>query len=297
MADIIAEQGDIPKAFALWQQSLEIKEQIGDVKGKSNTLNNMAHIIAEQGDIPKAFTLWQESLEISEQIGDVKSKAATLSNMARIIAAQGDTPKALLLYEQSLKLQQKIGDVKGKAITLSNMAGAIAKQGDIPNAIIFYKQVVATLAQIRAYGVLVTVLYNLSTTDKSKGLIYLAQAMWLTLRISESLVSTINLIHALYNAVAQGDELKALLGATAIFFCVSRGEGHPQLEELRKHSLKMISDAAARQGIETQEAFDAWSVQQRLNDPQYFIRRLDQHLEQVVGNGWLFDPNQVSIGE
>ena len=94
----------------------------------------------------------------------------------------------------------------------------------------------------------------------------------------------------------QGDELKALLGATAMLFCNHLDEGHSQLEELQNVSFKMISGAASAQGIETQEAFEAWYVQQRLNDPEYFFPRLNQRLEEIVGDGWLFDPSQVSMG-
>jgi hypothetical protein len=79
--------------------------------------------------------------------------------------------------------------------------------------------------------------------------------------------------------VPEGDELEVVLGATAMFFCNYRGKGHPQLEELQESSWKMILGAAGRQGIETQEGFEAWFVQQRLNDPDYFLARLNQRLE------------------
>ncbi|MEH2243929.1 tetratricopeptide repeat protein, partial [Nostoc sp.] len=232
-----------------------------------------------------------------EQIGDVKGKATTLNNMALVFAQQGDIPRAIALYEQSLEISEQIGDVKGKAATLNNMALVFAQQGDIPRAIALYKEVAATLAQIRAYSDLVTVLSNLGLTDESNGLVYLAQAIWLTLRIQAPLADTIQLIRALYNTVPQGDELEALLGATAMFFCNYRGENHPQLEELQNVSFKMISGAASTQGIETQEAFEAWYVQLRLNDQEYFLPRLNQRLEKIVGDGWLFDRSQVSIGE
>ncbi|MBW4684427.1 MAG: tetratricopeptide repeat protein [Komarekiella atlantica HA4396-MV6] len=297
MAQVFANQGDIVRAIALWEQSLEIFEQIGDVKLKATTLNNMALVFAQQGDIPKAIALWEQSLEISEQIGDVKGKATTLNNMALVFAQQGDIPKAIALYEQSLEIFEQIGDVKLKATTLNNMALVFAQQGDIPKAIALYEQVVSTLAQISAYSDLVTVLSNLDVTDESNGLVYLAQAIWLTLRIQAPLSQTIQLINSLYNRVPQGDELEAVLGATAMFFCSRRGEGHPQLEELQELSVKIISGAANAQGIETLEAFQAWYVQQRLNDHEYFLPRLKQRLEEIVGDGWLFDCSQVSIGE
>ncbi|MBD2243513.1 hypothetical protein [Nostoc sp. FACHB-888] len=188
-------------------------------------------------------------------------------------------------------------ELQEKAATLSNMALQIADQGDIPKAIALWEEVASTLAQISAYSDLVTVLSNLGVADERNGLVYLAQAIWLTLRIQAPLSQTIRLISALYNRVPQGDELEALLGATAMFFCNYRGEGHPQLEELQEHSFKMIAGAANAQGIETEEAFGNWFTQQRLNDSEYFLPRLNQRLEDIVGDRWLFDRSQVSMGE
>ncbi|GAB1537503.1 hypothetical protein NUACC21_01470 [Scytonema sp. NUACC21] len=276
---------------------MEISERIGDVKGKATTLNNMALVFAHQGDIPRALALWEQSLEISERIGDVKGKATTLNNMAQVFAHQGDIPRALALWEQSLEIKERIGDVKGKAATLNNMALVFADQGDIPRAIALWEQVVVALGQIRAYGDLVKSLGNLGLADESNSSVYLAQAIWLTLRIQAPLESTINLIRVLYDIVPQGDEVEALLGAMARFFCARQGEGHPQLEELQNHSWRMIAGAAGRQGIETEEAFEAWFIQLRLNDPDDFLPRLNQRLEEIVGNRWLFDPNQISMGE
>ncbi|MGH9839798.1 MAG: tetratricopeptide repeat protein [Blastocatellia bacterium] len=134
-ADLIAQQGDVGRALDLWQQSLAIQEQIGDVKGKAATLSMMAGVIAQQGDVKRALDLWQQSLTIQEQIGDVQGKAATLSMMAGVIAQQGDVKRALDLWQQSLTIQEQIGDVQGKAATLHQMAGVIAQQGDVQRAL------------------------------------------------------------------------------------------------------------------------------------------------------------------
>ncbi|MEH2123400.1 tetratricopeptide repeat protein [Nostoc sp.] len=298
MAGVIAQQGEIARAIALWEQSLEICEQISDVKGKATILNNMAGVITQQGDITKAIALWEQSLEIKEGIGDVKGKAVTLNNMARVIAQQGDIARAIALWEQSLEICEHIGDAKGKATTLSNMAYVAGETGDKARELELNLEAALALAHVRAYGDLVTVLSDLGLTDQSNGLVYLAQAIWLTLRIQAPLADTIQLIRVLYNRVPQGDELKAVLGATAIFFCHRPAdEGNPQLQEFQKRSFKMIAGTAGVQGIETQEAFDAWFTQQRLNDPEYFLRRLNQRLEEIVGDGWLFDRSQVSMGE
>lgn len=130
---------------------------------------------------------------------------------------------------------------------------------------------------------------NLGVTDETNGLVYLAQATWLSLRIHAPLADTINLIRALFNTVPQGDELEALLANTALYFCQVRGEGQPELESLQESSWTMISFAAEAQGITTPEAFDTWFTQQQLNKPEYFLPRLQERLETIVGDGWLFE--------
>ncbi|WP_193198840.1 tetratricopeptide repeat protein [Nostoc sp. MG11] len=294
MARIIADQGDVARAITLWEECLRIFRQIGDIKGEATTLNNMAQVIADQGDIARAIKLWERSLEIKEQIGDVKGKAITFNNMAMVIAQQGGIAIAIVLWEQSLKIFEQIGDVKNKANTLANMAYWVSERDEARQ--LLNLQAASALGQVRAYVVLVRVLNNLGVTDESNGLVYLAQAIWLTLRIEVPLADTIELINVLYNRIPQGDELKALLGATAMFFCQLRGEGHPQLEELQERSFEIILGAASAQRIETQEAFDAWFAQQQLNEPEYFLPRLNQRLEEIVEDGWLFHRSQVSTG-
>ncbi|MBC1222029.1 tetratricopeptide repeat protein [Nostoc sp. UCD121] len=297
MASILGQQGYIANAITLYEQSLEIINQISDIQGKASTLNNMGLVIADQGDIANAIALYKQSLEIIEQIGDVEGKAKTLNNMAMVIDRQGDIASAFALYEQSLEIIEQIGDVEGKAAILNNMACIAGKTGDKARELKLNLQAALALVQVRAYSHLVTVLNNLGVADESNGLVYLAQAIWLTLRIQAPLSVTIQLIRVLHNRVLQGDELKVLLGATAVFFCIYQGEGHPRLGELQDISTRLISETADAQGIETEEAVGAWFIQQRLNDPEYFLPRLNQRLEEIVGDGWLFDRSQVLMGE
>jgi tetratricopeptide (TPR) repeat protein len=293
MARVIAQQGDIERAIALWEQSLEIAERINGVGGKATTLNDMAWFIAQQGDIERAIALWQQCLEIYERIGDVGGKAVILNNMAGVIAQQGDIERAIALWQQCLEIYERIGDVGGKALTQANLAYWAGETGDKAKQLDLNLQAASAFAQVRAYGYLVTVLSNLGLADDN-GLVYLAQAIWLTLRIQTPLADTIAVNYALYHAVPQGDELEALLGITAAFFCNLGGEGHPQLEKLQELSVTMLSAAAGARGIETQEAFETWFFQQRLDDPEYFLPRLIQRLEEIVGDEWLFDRSQVS---
>ncbi|MEA5553270.1 hypothetical protein VB713_20225, partial [Anabaena cylindrica UHCC 0172] len=208
-------------------------------------------------------------------------------------ATQGDINGAIALFQQSLEIKESINDVQGKATTLANMAYCEGQRGNKTKQLELNLQAAQSLAQARAYMDLRQVLKNLGVTDETKGMIYLAQAVWLCLRIQVSLHDTVDTLYTMYNLVPQGDEMEALLGATAIYFCQVRGAEHPQLEELQQRSFKILSGAASAQGVETQEVFDNWFVQQRLNDPEYFIPRLRERLAAIIGDEWVFNPGDV----
>jgi tetratricopeptide (TPR) repeat protein len=140
LASIYANQGQVEKAITLYQQSLELAERIGDVKTKAATLHCMAIIYANQGEMEQAITLCEQSIEIEDRIGNVQGKAATLHQLAGIYANQGDVEKAILLYQQSLELKDRIGNVQGKAATLHQLAGIYADQGEVEKAIALYQQ-------------------------------------------------------------------------------------------------------------------------------------------------------------
>ena len=288
MAGLKAQQGEIEDAIALYNQSLEIYESINDVGGKAANLHNMAGLKVQQGEIEDAIALYNQSLEIYESINDVGGKAANLHNMAGLKVQQGEIEDAIALLNQSLEITNSINDVKAKAANLSQIALLVYQAGDIPKTIELFQQAAQALAQIRAYINLRQALKNLGVADESKGIIYLAQAVWLCLRVQIPLTDAVDTLQAMYNLVPKGDEMEALLGATAVYLCQIRGAEHPQLDDLQQRSIEILAGAAQAQGIETQEDFDTWYVQQRLNEPEYFIPRLMEKLQEIVGDEWLF---------
>ena len=120
--------------MALYEESLEIKEKVGDLKGKGATLSMMAQVYVTRGDLDRALALYEESLELLEKLGDLKGKAASLHNMAQVYVTRGDLDRALALYEESLELKEKLGDLQGKAASLSMMADLYRGRGDLDQA-------------------------------------------------------------------------------------------------------------------------------------------------------------------
>ena len=145
---------------------------------------------------------------------------------------------------------------------------------------------------------MLTVLNNLGVADETNGLVYLAQAIWLSLKIEAPTTDTIQFIVNLYRTLSLADELQALLMAVAACLCKQLGKDHAQqLAEFQDLIDWMISVVANTNGIETPQEFAPWYVQQRLNDPEYFLPRLNQRLEEIVVDGWLFDRSQFEVEE
>ncbi|MDZ8186019.1 MAG: tetratricopeptide repeat protein [Nostoc sp. ChiSLP02] len=137
---IYANKGEVDEAIALYDQSLELWERIGDVQGKAATLHNLGYIYANKGEVDQAIALYNQSLEIEECIGNVQGKATTLHNLGYIYTDKGEVDQAIALYNQSLEIKERIGDVQGKAATLNDLGYIYADKGEVDKAIALYNQ-------------------------------------------------------------------------------------------------------------------------------------------------------------
>jgi len=230
----------------------------------------------------------KQTLERTEALKDVQGQALALHQMAIVYTQQGQTSEALQYFQQSLALKESLGDVQGQAATLAYMAYLAGQVGEIERAVELYRQAAQFLGQVRAYGELVRVLANLAATAKEQAQAYLAQALWLCLRVQVTLEEAMSLIMQLYQ-VSQGDELEMLLGAIALFLCASQDEALPALPQFREAAMRMLSAVANAQGVDSEAAFNVWLTEQQLNDPEVVLPRLMQCLETTIGDTWLFE--------
>jgi tetratricopeptide (TPR) repeat protein len=287
MSIIYQTLGDLQKALHLSGQSIEIDKEIGDRQGEAGSLHQMSMIYQILGDLQKALTLSEQSIEIKREIGDRQGEAASLHVMSMIYQTVGDLQKALHFSEQSIGILKEIGDRQGEAASLAQMAAIAYQQGDVALKRELSLQAVAIISMIGDYGGLIITLRNLGTNDEPTALGYLAQSLWLTIKLLPNLKSAITLIELIYQKVPAGDRIESLLGATAIYLC--HNYQHPELEKLTELSSNIIGHAAQQQGIETQADYDNWKTKNRLNDPDYFLPELLKELTAIVGDNWLFD--------
>ena len=87
--------GDYATALRYLEQSLKIRQAIGDRSGEGTTLNNMSQTVYARGDYETALRYLEQSLKISQAIGDRSGEGTTLNNISQIYDARGDYETAL----------------------------------------------------------------------------------------------------------------------------------------------------------------------------------------------------------
>ncbi len=163
------DQGDYPEARRLYEESLRLREQLGDRAGVAQTLHNLGALAQAQGDYPEARRLYEESLRIKEQLGDRAGVAQTLHNLGALAQAQGDYPEARRLYEQSLRIKEQLGDRAGVAQTLHNLGALAHAQGDYPEARRLYEESLRLREQLGDRAGVAQTLHQLGILAQDQG--------------------------------------------------------------------------------------------------------------------------------
>ena len=88
MAGLRAQQGDVAGAMDLYGQSLAIKEQIGNVRGKAATLANLAGLLHQSGDVAGATAHLKQAALILAAMQAWPDLLVVLDNLAIVDAAK-----------------------------------------------------------------------------------------------------------------------------------------------------------------------------------------------------------------
>ncbi|HRQ39486.1 MAG TPA: tetratricopeptide repeat protein [Chloroflexota bacterium] len=207
--------GNYNLALPLFQQSLQISQEIGDKSGMGTTLNNMATTAYARGDYDTALRYLEQSLQISQEIGDKSGMGTTLNNMATTAYARGDYDTALRYLEQSLQISQEIGDKSGMGTTLNNMATTAYARGDYDTALRYLEQSLQISQEIGDKSGMGTTLNNMATTAYARGdydtaLRYLEQSLQISQEIGDKSGMGTTLNNMATTAYARGDYDTAL---------------------------------------------------------------------------------------
>jgi DNA-binding SARP family transcriptional activator len=128
------EIANFDEAARLTKAALEIFIPLGDTRGKTTALSNLASIHAEGGDGKTAYREANEAMEAARSGGLLLSEAVAQENLAAAAAALGQFDEAIRLGDQALAMHRKLDFKTWSGRMLRDLALWHAQTGDLAAA-------------------------------------------------------------------------------------------------------------------------------------------------------------------
>ena len=210
LADMAGYQGDLKRAGALAEESLQLLRETADKFSIAQCLDFLAWLKWAEGDSNEVKALLEEDLSLRKDIGDKDGIAQVLSRLARLVFLQGDLSQSIALYEESLALFREVGNEWVRGLILADLARVVQAQGDYGKATQILEEALALGRDLGDKYLISQWLYSLGGVAQSQGDYVRATRMY-----QESLIMSreidnpdimANNLSALGNvALAQGD--------------------------------------------------------------------------------------------
>jgi tetratricopeptide (TPR) repeat protein len=134
------DRGDYAEAQRRYEQSLEIKERLGDQAGASKSYGQLGILAFLRGDYAEAQRRYEQALEIMERLGDQAGASTSYHQLGMLAQARGDYAEAQRRYEQSLEIDERLGDQAGASKVYHQLGMLAQDRGDYAEAQRRYEQ-------------------------------------------------------------------------------------------------------------------------------------------------------------
>jgi predicted ATPase/class 3 adenylate cyclase len=118
---LLDQQGDAAAARKLFELSLAIGRDLGDLERQARELNSLGIAYRHLGDLDAARNLFEQSIAISREIG-TRRLGAALANLGQLESAAGHIDRAAELTREALEVDRAHGDIFGVAVGQHTLA-------------------------------------------------------------------------------------------------------------------------------------------------------------------------------
>lgn len=151
---------------SLFEESLAIRQEIGDKQGIATSFHALGSFAMEQNDRSGSRSLLEKSLALRRELGHKHGIAHSLSKLALV---QDDNAVARSLQEESLTMRRQLGDKAGIAASLLNLGNGAFSQGDETAARTYYEQCAPLWRELRDKEGLAYTLLPLGDLARNRG--------------------------------------------------------------------------------------------------------------------------------
>jgi predicted ATPase/DNA-binding SARP family transcriptional activator len=130
----LAHDSDLEKARRLYEQCLELFQELGDQWGTANTLRRLGSVARGSGVYDKAKQLVEDSLAIRRVLGDQEGIIDSLGGLEGIARKQGQLEEAERLVREIIAIHQITGGQKAIADDLRDLGVVLVFAGKFSEA-------------------------------------------------------------------------------------------------------------------------------------------------------------------
>lgn len=130
--------------------ALPIYEQLGDLLGQANVLNNLGVNAYYEGRWTESLELYERSRSARERAGDVVGAATAANNIGEILSDQGHLARAHDLLSAALRTWRAADYPVGVALATSNLGRVAARSGRTDEAFALLSEAEQRFADIKA---------------------------------------------------------------------------------------------------------------------------------------------------
>jgi len=171
--------------------SWEFRQRIGDIRGQSATLTNLASVEQRAGNLEAASVALTQALSLARLAGDVTYESFALTNMGDASRRRGLLREAFAFYGESLEIERERGEFVELASRLSSLAVVNLAMGQYGDSVVFLDQAMdysqqagdsQTLA--RAFHLLGRVRHSQGKLEESLAALRRSQSTFAELRLT-----------------------------------------------------------------------------------------------------------------
>ena len=115
------------RAIEFYEQSLKVKEQVGDIHGMASTYGNLGSVYARKGEWDRAIEFYERSLAVTEKMGDWVTSANQYVNLAVVYLQTNRPEQAKPLLARAYLIFTKVGspNAQSAAAALVQACGSV----------------------------------------------------------------------------------------------------------------------------------------------------------------------------
>jgi tetratricopeptide (TPR) repeat protein len=139
-----------PEREAFRGLALPIYEEVGDLLGQANVLNNLGIDAYYEGRWQEALDLYERSKAVRERIGDVVGAAQITNNIGEVKSDQGYLTTAAELFEEARAVFDASGHRMLASLATSNLGRTASRAGELEDARTTLSRALEDFHEIRA---------------------------------------------------------------------------------------------------------------------------------------------------